>query len=184
MLGKPCLFLWRRTASGDHMDATEFIRMTLRDLHSGFRSEIETLSEAQMLATPAEGANTISFLLWHFVRTEDKVLHRHVGRASIWETGSWAARLGDKEGQGTGFTYEQVRAVAPRKDELLAYAGMVWEEVPALISSLAPALDEVDPERPSQTVARTIASVVVGHGFWHLGDIRFTKGLMGMPFAR
>lgn len=167
------------------MDADEFIRMTLRDLHSGFRSEVETLSEAQMRATPAEGANTISFLLWHFVRTEDQVLHRHLGRASTWAADSWATRLGDTEGQGTGFSYEQVLAVAPSKDELLAYAGAVWDEVPELIASLAPALDRpVNPERPSQTVARSIASVVVGHGFWHLGDIRFTKGLMGMPFAR
>ena len=168
------------------MDASEFIQITLRDLHGGLRAEVAPLSQEQMLATPADGVNTISFLLWHYMRSDDQVLHRYAGRAPLWETGGWAARLGGMEGNGTGFTHEQMLAVAPNKDELLAYAERVWEEVPVLLSSLSPAdLDRpVNPERPSMTLGRSIANVVVGHGFWHLGDVRFTKGLMGMPFAR
>ena len=39
-------------------------------------------------------------------------------------------------------------------------------------------------DNPRQTVGRQIQSIIVGHGFFHLGEVRFLKGLQGMPFPR
>lgn len=170
------------------MEASEFIGIALNDLHAGLRAEIKPLTQEQLLARPAAGVNTIAFLLWHYVRGEDSLLSQQVaGRQPVWVAGGWAARLGvTEEGGGTGFTEEQMLSIRPDKDELLAYCEQVWSDVPEILKAL-PAADldrPTNPERPTMTVGRSIANFVVGHGFWHLGDIRYTKGLMGMPFAR
>lgn len=54
------------------------------------------------------------------------------------------------------------------------------EECPELGEDLGRALN---PDCPNMTLGRSIANLVVCHGFWYLGDIRYTKSLMGMPFA-
>lgn len=170
------------------MNAAEFINSTLGDLHTGFRNEVAPLSQEQLLARPAPGVNTIAFLLWHFTRGEDMVLNRQIaGRDPVWVSGGWEKRIGAAaEGAGTGFTEEQMLSVHPAKDDLLAYCEQVWAGVPGIVGALSDAdLDRVlNPERPSMTAGRSISNFVVGHGFWHLGDVRYTKGLMGMPFAR
>ena len=170
------------------MNAAEFIEVTLRDLHAGLRAELTPLTQEQVLATPAEGVNTIAFLLWHYVRSEDSVLNQQAaGRPAIWVANRWAERLGvTEEGGGTGFTEEQMLSIRPAKEDLLAYCEEVWADVPTILKGVSDVeLDRaLNPERPTMTLGRSIANFVVGHGFWHLGDIRYTKGLMGMPFAR
>ena len=42
----------------------------------------------------------------------------------------------------------------------------------------------LNPDNPRQTVGRQIQSIIVGHGYFHLGEVRFLKGLQGKPFAR
>lgn len=41
-----------------------------------------------------------------------------------------------------------------------------------------------NPERPTMTLGRSLSNLVLGHAFWHLGDIRFLKGMQGMPWGR
>lgn len=169
------------------MDAGEYINVMLRDLHGGFRADVEALSQEQFVHQPAPGANTVAFLFWHSTRFEDLQLAQHTGREPIWAAGGWAARLGlDADDLGTGFTEEQMIAFQPAKEDVLAYAEAVWEATPDLVSSLSPERLSMplDPERPRMTVGRAIANFAVGHGWLHLGEIRFVKGMMGMPFAR
>lgn len=170
------------------MNGPEFINTTLRDLHSGLRAELTPLTQEQILTVPAPGANTIGFLVWHYVRGEDSLLYGSAaGRDSIWVANNWAEKLGSEHaGSGTGFTEEQMLSIRPSKDDLLAYCEQVWEGVPGILEKLTDAdLDRApNPERPTMTLGRSIANFVVGHGFWHLGDVRYTKGLMGMPFSR
>ena len=169
------------------MDATEYINIMLRDLHDGLRADIEALTQEQFTQQPAEGANTIAFLLWHATRLEDLQLHGVHGREPVWVSGGWAERLGlDAEDLGTGLTEERMLAFQPAKEEVLTYAEAVWEASPALVSALTPErLDEpLNPERPRMTAGRSLANFAVGHAWLHLGEIRFAKGLMGMPFAR
>ncbi|MDP6607333.1 MAG: DinB family protein [Dehalococcoidia bacterium] len=170
------------------MEAAQFIDSMLWDMHTGFRTEVEPLSDDQLLHQPKEGANTIAFLLWHATLFEDQQLHRLAASTEpLWESERWFERLGlEQSDLGTGFTDEQVVAFRPDRGELMAYCERIWEVSPSLVARLTPErLDEaLDPERPRMTVGRSISNFVLGHGFWHLGDIRYTKGLMGMPFSR
>jgi uncharacterized damage-inducible protein DinB len=169
------------------MEANEFIDVMLRDLHGGLRADIEPLTQEQLVHQPAGGANTVAFLLWHATRFEDNMLRRQHGEDSLWTAEGWHERLGlEPSDTGTGFSEEQVLAFQPAKEELLAYVERVWEATPDLVARLsAEKLGEApNPERPRMTVGRSLANFVVGHGWIHLGDIRFTKGLMGMPFSR
>ncbi|MDA0352774.1 MAG: DinB family protein [Chloroflexi bacterium] len=169
------------------MDAAEYINVMLRDLHGGIRADIEPLTQDQFVHQPAPGANTVAFLLWHAIRFEDLRIHALHDREPVWVSGHWADRLAlDAEDLGTGFTEERMLAFRPAKEDVMAYAEAVWDATPALVTALSPErLDQpLDPERPRMTVGRSLANFAVGHAWLHLGEIRFAKGLMGMPFAR
>ncbi|MBI2886170.1 MAG: DinB family protein [Chloroflexi bacterium] len=170
------------------MNVIQFILMTMEDLHRGFRSEVELLTPDQIYYRPTAEANSIALVLWHAAMTEDGLAQRVAhSEGSIWEREEWHQRLGvgPKDSLGS-FTTEQLGTFRPAKEELLLYCQKVWDTTPGLLGSLTEAdLDHVpNPERARMTVGRTIANILIGHCFWHLGDIRFLKGLQGMPFGR
>ena len=168
------------------MDAVQFVRMAVEDIHRGFSFEVEPLTLEQMLYRPTDKTNTIAFLLWHAARSEDVYIHRHIqGEAPLWEIEGWHERFGLDAGEGgTGFTDKQVGAFRPPKEDLMAYCQRVWEIVPGMLSELTEQdLDKVpNPDRPKMNIGRMLGNFVLGHSFWHLGDIRFLKGLQGLPF--
>lgn len=170
------------------MNAVQFILMTVEDIHRGFQTEVQALTEEQMIFRPASEANSIALVLWHAAQTEDNLVRRQVaGQVPLWEREEWHRRLGVQPKDNLGsFNAEQLAAFRPAKEELLAYCQRVWEATPALLSALTETdLDKVpNPERPRMTLGRSLANILLGHCFWHLGDIRFLKGLQGMPFGR
>lgn len=170
------------------MNAAQFARTAIEDMQRGFRVEVEPLTEEQLVFRPLAEANTIIFLLWHANRNEDEMFHSRVsGEASLWEREGWHDRFGlTAKETGMGFSSEQVGAFRPARADLMAYCERVWEVVPARVGGLSDAEMEraPNPQRPDMTVGRTLGNFILGHGFWHLGDIRFLKGLQGMPFGR
>ena len=172
------------------MNAIEFIQSTLFELNRSFVNEVEPLTTVHMLYRPTPQANSISFLLWHFTRTEDNSFHRVSsveGAPSVWERERWHEKLALPEtGSGTGFTPDQVEELKPSKEGLVGYMEAVRQSVSDGLSKMTDDdLDRpLDPDNPRQTVGRNIQSIIIGHGFFHLGEIRFLKGLQGMPFPR
>ncbi|MCX6020707.1 MAG: DinB family protein [Chloroflexi bacterium] len=171
------------------MNGIQFIQAAQDELHRSLRAEVRDLTPEQLLFRPTAEANTIAFLLWHFARTEDNIIHNTVREPgpTVWQAAAWNEKFGlGVKDMGTGFTAEQVGSFAPSKDDLLAYFRGVWEASDAAIAALADAdLDRVpNPERPQNTAGRTIQSIIIGHGYNHMGEIRFLKGLQGMPFGR
>ena len=172
------------------MNAIQFIQSALFELNRSFVVEVEPLTPDQMLYRPTPEANSISFLLWHFPRVEDNIFHRVStidGTSPIWESERWYERFGLKESDtGAGFTPDQVAGFKPDKEMLATYVEAVRLAVQEGLSSMTD--DDLDrplnPDNPRLTVGRQIQSVIVGHGFFHLGEIRFLKGLQGMPFPR
>lgn len=172
------------------MNAIQFIQSTLFELNRSFIVEVEPLTPEQMLYRPAPEANSISFLLWHFPRIEDSVFHRvriMGGTPTIWESERWFERFGVKESDtGAGFTPNQVAEFKPEKELMSTYMEAVRLAVQDGLSNMTD--DDLDrplnPDNPRLTVGRQIQSVIIGHGFFHLGEIRFLKGLQGMPFSR
>ena len=172
------------------MNAIQFIQSTLYELNRSYVLEVENLTTEQMFFRPTPDANSIAFLMWHFSRIEDSIFHSQVSKndgPTIWEQKQWDKRFNlSTEDAGMGFSPDQVALIQPDKEILIKYA----EAVRLSIQSILDNMNDDDLDRPVSTedskltVGRRIQGIVIGHGFWHLGEIRFLKGLQGMPFPR
>ena len=172
------------------MDAVTVLRQEMEQVHGGLMRELEGLSFQHLIYRPAPDASTIAFVSWHILRTLDDAAHMVVpkeSRPNLWEHAGWRERFGFSEeqtGTGTGFTAEQVGQLRPSLALLTEYAEAVLATIAPAFEGLTEAdLDQVtDPERPRLTLARRLQVFIVGHTYSHLGDVRFLKGLQGMPF--
>jgi hypothetical protein len=169
------------------MKAVDFIRESVAGLNSTIIDDVKELTAKQLAWKPAPKANPIGFLFWHFMRTEDNRFQDLQGRPSIWKSEKWYEKLGmDAEANGTGFQEPEVDKVAALPmPQLMAYAERVAQSATDYLKSLEDAmLDHVpNSERPRQTIAVILRSFIIAHGWWHLGEIKYLKGMQGMPFA-
>jgi len=172
------------------MDTSRFIQMAVNEINRSFVIETEDLTPEQMLFRPTPEANHITFLLWHFARVQDNVWHSvstPAGTEPLWIRDEWYTKFGlTEKDSGTGFTPDEVETLAPDYELLTSYveqvSAAVWEGIGKLKEE---DYDRpLDPDNPRQTVGRRIQSIIVGHGYFHLGEVRFLKGLQGKPFAR
>jgi len=170
------------------MKAVEFVGTMTTEFHNTMLEDVKVLSQEQLTWKPAANANPIGYLFWHTICTEDMIINGLQGKPSVWESEKWYEKLGmDAKAQGTGFQEPEVDKVAalPLTD-LLAYAERVTRCVEDYIKTLDD--DKLDyapnPERPRGTIAMMLRNFVLAHGWWHLGEIKYLKGMQGMPAAR
>lgn len=169
------------------MDAQTVYLSMMDELHRSFRAETRDLSPEQIYFQPDPKANTIIFLPWHFARTEDGAFHRSFGGTPIWEANGWYEKFGLSNTEGGGsFGSSEVAGFRPELSLVTSYFTEVWLHAVECVKNATEddLMKAPNPERPNMTVARTIESLVIGHGYWHLGEVRFIKGLQGMPFSR
>jgi hypothetical protein len=93
----------------------------------------------------------------------------------------------DVKAQGTGFTEPDVDKVAalPIAD-VIAYAERVGQRTADYLKSIDERRLDVapNPARPNWTIGMMLRNFIVSHGWWHLGEIRYIKGLQGMSYSR
>ena len=110
------------------------------------------------------------------------------GKPAIWESADWFEKSGlDAKAQGTGFREPAVDQVSALELSVLRpYAESVFQSTGDFLQTLDEVkLDQaLNPERPKQTIAVMLRSFVIAHGWWHLGEIKYLKGMQGMPSAR
>jgi len=170
------------------MNAVEFIHTMVSEMHNAMIEDVKVLNQEQLAWKPAPNTNPIGFLFWHEIRTEDNMIHGLQGKPTIWESEKWHEKLGmDATAQGTGFQEPDVDKVAALPlAEVMAYVEQVTKSVEDYIKSLDDAgLDHApNPERPRRTIGMMLRNFVLAHGWWHLGEIKYLKGMQGMPAAR
>jgi hypothetical protein len=169
------------------VDTIQFIQSSLYEVFRSFLAEITPLEPAEMLFRPTTEANSIAFLVWHYPRIADTVFHRSQGTSTVSEREKWYEAFGLAETDtGTGFGTEQVAAFQPNRKLLIGHLESVQKALDDGLSQMTSSdLDRpLNPENPRATVGRQIQSIIIGHGFFHLGEVRFLKGLQGMPFSR
>jgi DinB superfamily len=170
------------------MDIIDFFRAEQKRLHGEMRSCIAALTPEEWHHELEGITNTIAFLVWHGVRTEDNILRFILqGRPTIWNEGNWHERLGlPPRVQGTGMATGEARAFHIADTALfLQYVEEVWREYEAYLAgitdggaALSARIVTVKPlgEMPA---VRVIGQVCISHLFIHYGEISVILGTMG-----
>lgn len=164
----------------------EFIRSGLRRLHADFDASIADLTEEQLNWRAGERGMPLSFILWHYVRTEDNIVSFVLqGKPTRWLEGGWNERFGlPKAAQGTGMSHEEAQAlrIAPLS-AWQEYQASVWKATDEFLAGLDDAaLSERITVKPLGEMAKenAIGMMCLTHGFTHLGEIQHLRGLMGL----
>ncbi len=170
------------------MDIIDFFRVEQKRLHGEMRNCIANLTPEEWHYSLEGSTNSIAFLVWHCVRTEDNILRFILqGRPPIWNEGNWHERLGlPPRVQGTGMATEEARAFHIADTALfMQYVEEVWREYEAYLAGITDggkALSErivtVKPlgEMPA---IRAIGQVTLTHLFIHYREISVILGTMG-----
>lgn len=145
---------------------------------------VEGLDSDQLCWSPAPGANSIGWLIWHLTRIEDHHVAELVDADQIWMSGDWAALVGlepDPTNTGYGHEPEDVASVRPASPEaLVGYYRAVSQRTRSFISEVTPDdLDRVVDERwdPPVTMGVRLVSVV-DDLIQHSGQARYVRGLL------
>lgn len=164
------------------MNIAEFIGSALNGLNRSLMRDLQGLSPEHLAYRPASGANSIGYLAWHLLHSQDNVVQgRLQGKPSLWVAEGWHQRLG--MAPETPAAAEAAHQSAYPMDQLLEYADRVNQASQEWASRVGETeLSRItDPQNPNSSVSWTLQFVVLGHGWWHLGEIRYLKGLQGMP---
>ena len=149
------------------------------------RRTVDGLSTEDLARRPADGANSIAWLVWHLARIQDDHLADAFDGEQVWISQGWVARLGlplDPSETGYGHTADQVASVVIPPEQLLAYVEAVHAQTAEYLSTLTdPDLDRVVDTSydPPVTLGVRLVSVI-SDDLQHAGQAAYVRGLLGL----
>ena len=148
------------------------------------REAVRDLSPDQLRWTPAEGANSVGWLVWHLTRVQDGHLAELLDGEQVYVSGDWARRFGRKgaaHDTGYGHSAADVAAVRPESwQALVDYYTAVHERTMAYLDGLTDDdLDRVVDDRwdPPVTLGVRLVSVV-NDDVQHAGQAAYVRGML------
>lgn len=167
------------------MDAIAVLVEQFSRVPDALRGAVDGLSPEQLVAAPAEGANTIGWLGWHIARGQDAQIADVAGTEQVYLAGSWAPRFGLETDAGdTGYGHEpdDVRAVRPESAAaLMSYVDEVHRATLDYLATLTGAdLDRVVDASwdPPVTLGVRLTSIA-DDNVQHAGQAAYVRGLLG-----
>jgi hypothetical protein len=172
------------------MDALSFVRGQMGSLHRLLDHVTEDLDDAQLHHVARPGVQPIAFCLWHYVRTEDNIIRFVIQRRpTVWMENGWDRRLGlDSRSQGTGMSDEDASNFRISSlPDFRRYMTEVWASTDEYLGGLSDA-DIADRRvviKPvgEMSLLQAIGGMCLTHGFRHLGEIEYARGLVGLKGA-
>jgi hypothetical protein len=167
------------------MATVDFISSSLKQMHGMYDSAIGDLTEEQIHWRANDKGQPISFVLWHYVRTEDNIIQFVLQRKpTVWIEGGWDQKLGlDRISQGTGMSLQDAQALRISKTEFLGYMQAVWQATDKYLAAADDAfLMQTTTVKPlgEMPIQNAIGNMCLTHGFTHLGEIAHLRGLQGL----
>lgn len=156
----------------------------VRGMHGLFERVTVDLTDKQVNHVPEGGHQNLAFSLWHYVRTEDNIIQFVIQRKpTVWMEGGWHEKFGlDSKSQGTGFTDDEARNFRIHgMDAFRDYMKDVFrktEDYIAALSSEESARKITVKPLGEMSIAQCMAGMVMTHGYRHLGEVEFAKGLV------
>ncbi len=166
--------------------ALPYFRSALKNFHVSLMDGVKDLSSDQLHFRPMEKGNSIAFMLWHTVRTEDMVVNgAWQKKPPVWNAEGWDKKLGmDPKTQGTGMSAEQAASLRISDlREFLQYAEKVFRTTETFVEKASEKEWEEFRELPflgKRDLYQLIGGIVLQHGSGHLGEIWYVKGLQGL----
>ncbi len=168
------------------MNTIEYFRGTVQEAHKTLEATVKGLTDSQLHFRPLGAGNSIAFIFWHYVRTEDIMINLFLqNRKPVWNAEGWDRKFGmDPKSQGTRMTPEQAAAVRIQDlGEFLKYAQKVFRTSEEFLENLPEeSLDAVKeyPVIGKRSARQVLGELVLEHGAGHLGEIWYVKGLQGL----
>lgn len=168
------------------LNEREFLRSSLASMHSLLDKAVEGMTAEQFNFRPQEGGVSAFFSLWHYVRTEDNIVHWVAQRVNpVWLQGGYDERFGlPRTSQGTGMTTEEANAVQIHDVATWhEYQQKVWAATDAFLANLPdeelkrPVTVKPLPERP---LWDALMGLCLTHGYRHVGEIEYARGVQGL----
>ena len=166
------------------MDAKDILIEAFGRLPDEVHAAVHGLGPEQLRKQPAEGANSIGWLVWHLTRVQDSHLSELLDEEQVYLTGDWAPKFGleaDPSNTGYGHTPAQVATVRPESAQVLEdYYRAVHDRTLRYLEGLsADDLDRVVDEDwdPPVTLAVRLVSVVDDDA-QHAGQAAYVRGLL------
>lgn len=175
------------------MNIIDFYRIEQKRLHEGLRRCVSDLTVDEWHYTTGGTGNSIAFIFWHCVRTEDNILRFILqGRRPLWSEGKWDERLSlPSQVQGTGMAMEEAQALHINDPVLfLEYAEQVWKEFDEYLAGItdggAELSERVVTVKPVGTLPAILAigQVCLSHLYTHYGEIAQLLGAQGKQGLR
>jgi uncharacterized damage-inducible protein DinB len=145
---------------------------------------VRELSPEELRQTPADGANTIAWLVWHLTRVQDSHIAELLDAEQVYLSGDWAPRFGLKPSpsdSGYGYSAAQVAAVAPESWQVLVgYHEAVHTRTMAYLGGLTgDDLDRVVDEGWDPPVTLGVRLISVWNDdTQHVGQAAYVRGLL------
>src|SRR3990167_8902639 len=173
--------------------AVEFIHAGLRRLHKALDKTLAELTPEQLHTVPAGHAkvNTIAWVVWHVVRTEDNVVRFVLQnrRPPVWQEGGYAEKLGlPPVAQGTGMPTAEAQALRIKDLALFReYAQKVWASTDEYVATTpAERLEATVTVKPfgELPAVQALGQICLTHAMAHAGEVDLSRTLLGLPGGR
>jgi uncharacterized damage-inducible protein DinB len=169
------------------MDVRELLIESLGRIPDHVRNAVDGLDAEELAQSPAPGANTVGWLVWHLTRVQDHHVTGLIGGDQLWVTGGWAPRFGlTPDPHNTGFAHAAADVATVRPDGpdvLVDYYDAVHARTVDFLQRLTPEqLDEVVDRRwdPPVTLGVRLVSVIDDDA-QHAGQANYVRGLLLGP---
>jgi uncharacterized damage-inducible protein DinB len=149
------------------------------------RQTVDGMGVDRLTESPAPGANSIAWLVWHIARVQDHHVAELLGTDQLWVGGGWAPRFGldpDASNTGYGHSAQEAATIRPERAEvLLEYLDAANDRTCSMVRDLTtPDLDRVVDRRwdPPVTLGVRLVSIA-DDGLQHAGQAAYVRGLLG-----
>jgi len=164
----------------------DFIRSSLKQMHNTYDDAIADLTPDQMRWRANDNGHPISFILWHYVRTEDNIIQFVLQRKpTMWLEEGWDQKFSlHRTAQGTGMSLADAQGLRLEpKEDFQTYMKAVWNATDAYLASADDDfLQQKTTVKPlgEMPILNAIGNMCLTHGFTHIGEIAHLRGLQGL----
>lgn len=167
--------------------AHEILRTSLKSMHELLDKAVAGMTAEQLNFRPQEGGVSAFFSLWHYVRTEDNIINWVAQqKPTVWLEGNYHEYLRlPRTSQGTGMTTEEANAILISDvAKWHEYQRRVWEATDRYLAGMSP--EEFDARKVTikplgeMSLWDGIYGVCLSHGYRHVGEIEYVRGVQGL----